>query len=467
MINRILIRIKVIQILYSFLLVEKRFALEDNPSAPTKEKRFAYALYLDLLILLIKTAETIRRRGGDRPLYNTRFITRLLLDDTIKNAVKKFDTQSYPFQKNIEKIAADIEESGIYKNFLKASPSLREDAYPNLWNDLFNLMVINNPALRNTISQLPNFTPKGMERATDMVNRTLVNFLTAQDNVKEVEKALEESLEKARELYLRLMLLPLELTDLEDRRLDENRHKYLKTEEDINPNMRFVDNRVIARLRQDPQIAAIVDKGKLSWLQEEPLMMRNLLKAIKASDLYFGFMNGPENNLHEDGELWRSLFRQVILCNRDFLETLEEKSVFWNDDLEIMTTFVLKSLRRLEDEDADDIVLDKFKDEEDARFGAELIRYIYRDKDELKLYIKDALDGGNWDQERLAFMDMVIILTALAEILNFPKIPLQVSINEYIEVAKSYSGAKSGQFVHGLLGAIVNRLQRDGKLLKK
>lgn len=467
MINRILIRVKVIQILYSYLLIEKRFALENNPSSPTKEKRFAYSLYLDFLVLLIKIAESVERRKGDRPLFNTKFITRLLLDDTIRLQLRKYEAEPYQLRPAIDKIVDVVKESGIYKKFIKEPEAKREETFPNFWKDLFNLVIVNEPALRSLIENRPNYTLKAFERAEEMVNRSLVNFLTSQDNVKEVEKSLAASLDKARELYLRLMLLPVELTDLEDRRIDEARHKYLKNESDINPNMRFVDNRIVAALRKDPELHALAENGKMSWTQEDPLMMRNLLKAIKESDLYFGFMNGPENNLHEDAELWRSIFKQIILCNQGFLESMEEKSVFWNDDLEIMTTFVLKGLRRLEDGDTAGIVLDKFKDEEDARFGGELIRYIYRDKDNLKLYINDALEGGNWDQERLALMDVVIILAALAEIMNFPKIPLQVSINEYIELAKSYSGAKSGQFVHGLLGAIVNRLQKEGKLLKR
>ena len=117
--------------------------------------------------------------------------------------------------------------------------------------------------------------------------------------------------------------------------------------------------------------------------------------------------------------------------------------MFWNDDLETIATFVLKSFRRIEDGEVSDAVLDKFKDDEDARFG------------------------GNWDIERLAFMDMVILETAIAEIMNFPKIPLSVSVNEYIELAKSYSSTRSGSFVHGILGAVVARLQKEVKLLKK
>ena len=231
--------------------------------------------------------------------------------------------------------------------------------------------------------------------------------------------------------------------------------------------MRFVDNLAVAALRENQELEAYVKKNKISWLTEEPIMMRNLLAAIKESDFYTDYMAMPQTDLHADAELWKMLFRHVILENSDFLETLEDKSVFWNDDIEIISTFVIKTLRRLEEGPASEALLDQYKDDEDARFGTELLRYLYRDKETLRLYIDDALAGGKWDKDRLAFMDIVIIETALAEILNFAKIPLQVSVNEYIELAKSYSTSRSGQFVHGILGTVIGRLQREGKLLKK
>lgn len=467
MINRILIRIKVIQILYSFLLVEKHFSLESSPTAPTKEKRFSYSLYLDMLVLLIRLANSVERRPGDTPLAETRFISRLLIDDTVKSLLRKYGSEQFPLQGAVASVAERVKESGVYKNFLKDLGKKADSGDEHLWRDLFNLVIMTDPDLGALIAQRQNFTLKGLERMKDMMNRTFVNFLASQDNVADVERALVQSLDKARELYFRLLYLPVELTDLEDRILDDNRHKFLKEEKDINPDMRFVDNRIVAELRSNAEIDAYVKKNKLSWFNEEPIMMRNLLRSIKESDIYSDYMSSAHNDIHDDCELWRNLFKRVILDNSDFLETLEEKSVFWNDDLEIIATFVNKSLRRIEEGDSAGVVLEKFKDEEDARFGSELIRYIYRDKETFRLYIDDAVSGGNWDKDRLAFMDIVILEAALAEIQNFPKVPLSVSVNEYIEIAKSYSTARSGQFVHGILGSIIARLQKEGKLLKK
>lgn len=178
-----------------------------------------------------------------------------------------------------------------------------------------------------------------------------------------------------------------------------------------------------------------------------------------------------------DGELWRELFKRVILENGYFLQALEDKSVFWNDDLDIISTFVLKSIRRLEEplgtefhkENGDKTgpIPEMYKDEEDRDFGPGLVRAVYRNKEVYRGYINDALDGGNWESERLAFMDVVILLAAIAEIMNYPKIPISVSVNEYIEIAKAYSTSRSGQFVNGLLGAIISRLQDERLLFKR
>lgn len=483
MINRILIRIKVIQILYSFLLVEKQFNLESNPMPPTKEKRFAYSLYLDLLLLMIKVADKVQSRQGVYPLADTRFISRLQICEEIKNLMRKYESEPFPFENLIGPMVEAVESSGVYNRFLKDLGNDPDAAQTGLWKDLFNLVFMTDSNLNRAIEERPQFSFKAVDRMKDMMENTFVNFLSSQDNVAEVEKALAHSMDKARELYFRLLLLPIELTDLEDRILDENRYKFLKTAEDINPDTRFVENRMVDALRHNPDIEAFQSSSKFSWYNEDPVLVRSLLKAVKDSEIYKDYMSSPgvgkevvsdrasadENMsmMRADEDLWRHLMKHVILENPDFLEALEEKSVFWNDDLEIVSTFVLKAFRRIADGDERNAVLAKFKDDEDARFGSELIRYIYRNKDHYRKLVDDALVGGNWDKDRIAFMDIVILEAALAEILNFPKIPLSVSVNEYIELAKSYSTSRSGQFIHGVLGKIIDKLQNDRVLLKK
>lgn len=470
MINRTLIRIKVIQTLYSFLLVEKQFSLESTPSQPTKEKRFAYSLYLDMLVILVKLAREVRE-GRERVsiLESTRFINRLCVDDTVKSLLSQYvSDSSFPFAAAIPAIAEKVKDSAIYKRYCKDVKNNISAPEENLWADIFNLVVMTDPKVNAIASRRVNYTLKGMERMKDMMNRTFRNFLASQDNVREVETALNRSLDKSRELYFRLLAMPVDITDLQAQILDDNRYKFLQTDEDRNPDLKFVENMMVEVLRNDEQIKDYVEDNKISWLQEDPVLLRALLKAVLESDIYKEYMADPATDMHKDVELWRNLMKHVILVNPEFLEALEEKSVFWNDDLDIISTFALKSMRNVEKADEKSaIVFSKFKDQEDERFGAALMRSVYKNKDTYRGYITDALKDGKWESDRVAFMDMVILVTALTEIMNFPNIPLVASINEYIEMAKAYSSAKSGSFVNGVLASVISRLQQEGKLLKR
>ncbi len=467
MINRVLIRIKVVQLLYSYLLVEDHFMIESQPSAPTKEKRFAYSLYLDMLVLMVKIAEDIEKRGGYRPLEDTRFIKKILADEKVNSMLGKYRYDAFPLQGVVDSVADQIKESGIYKNYLKNLDSENGED-DQIWERLFNIVIMANPLLNSNISKRENYTIRGVDRMKDMMNETFKNFYSSRDNIEDALKTLAYSMDKARELYFRLLILPVELTNLRERQIDDNRNKYVPTEADLNPNMRFVENGLVEALRNDKDIDEYVERTKLSWMPEDRVMLEALLKDIMDSDLYAEYMEIPTTDFQIDCEFWRNVFKQIIFRNEEFLETLETKSVFWNDDLEIIGTFFLKTIKRFEEGGHDcNPVLAMYKDEEDASFGKQLFAEVVRNKDVYRRYIEDSIKKDKWDAERLPFMDVVIAMTALAEIVNFPKIPLAVSINEYIEIAKSYSTNKSGAFLNGILFSITNRLHEEGKIQKK
>lgn len=466
MINRILIRIKVIQLLYSYLLIEKDFSLENQPTPPTKEKRFAYALYMDILVLMTEIARKITRRGGGLPLYdNNRFIRNVEADEKIRSLISRYREGSFPLATVADEIADKVKESGLYKNYLKK----KDDAASGdvrIWKDIFDQIIASDSSLLACASQMENYSMRGIDRMRELMSATFTRFLSSQVHVADAVHQLEESLDKARELYFRMLLLPVELVNLRDLQIQENMQKYLPTDEDRNPNMRFVENEFVMRLREIGELNEFVEKNKISMMADERITLENLLKAIIDSDIYKDYMCFPATDFASDCNLWRNLYKHVIFCNEDFLEALEDKSVFWNDDLQIIGTFVLKTLKRIEEGHAD-VILDKYKDEEDARFGKELFSATVRGKEEYRSYINEFVNKTSWDTERLAFMDVVITETAIAELLNFPKIPTSVTVNEYIELAKSYSTSRSGSFVHGLLGSIIARMREEGKLLKE
>lgn len=465
MINRILIRIKVVQTLYTYMLTERAFELEEMPAQPTKEGLYSYSLYRETLALLILLSYRIERRKDEYPLQNTRLIKRMKEEPLLQNLLKA-SVEDSTLWRLADDLAPIIESSDVYQGYLKELKKETKTAEEDMWGELLRRVLFPSAIYREYAVKKENFSDKGFERSQEMILETVINFLISQDVVSDGLKTLESSLEKGRELYFRLLALAVDLTDLQERKLDDGRHKILKENKELYPNLKFVENKAIETLRYNSVFSKYIDSNQLYWYQEEPLLMENLLKAVVNSEPYKLYMESPERSLSQDCELWRELFRKVLLVNEGLLETLEEKSVYWNDDVDIIGTFVIKTFRRIEDGEASPL-LGKYKDEEDARFGSDLMRKVYDNRELYKGWIEDALTDSGWEADRMSFIDRVIILTALAEILNFPKIPLQVSINEYIEIAKSYSSAKSGSFVHGLLSRIISRLQADGILMKK
>lgn len=309
-----------------------------------------------------------------------------------------------------------------------------------------------------------------------MINRVLIRakvvqmlyaYMVSKDSMTltTAKKELTKSLDKSYELYNALLKLMIELTDVQDLRLDEAKHKFLPTEEDLNPNMRFVENEFVKRLRADQTLADFVDDKKINWRDDE-LFVRLLLDKILRSEEYQEYMEMPKTSLVRDGEVWYQLMKKVVLPDENLLEHLQSMSVYYtDDDLQIMGQFVMKTIRRFEDEEAQPI-LPQYKNDDDSKFGEQLFSKAVAEMEENNSYIDQFVKTEKWDVERIALMDRVVMCTALTEIRNYPSIPVNVSLNEYIELAKDYSTLRSGQFVNGILNAVVNKLRADKVIIK-
>lgn len=309
-----------------------------------------------------------------------------------------------------------------------------------------------------------------------MINRVLIRakvvqmlyaYMVSKDSMTltTAKKELTRSLDKSYELYNALLKLMIELTDVQDLRLDEAKHKFLPTEEDLNPNMRFVENEFVKRLRADQTLADFVDDKKINWRDDE-LFVRLLLDKILRSEEYQEYMEMPKTSLVRDGEVWYQLMKKVVLPDENLLEHLQSMSVYYtDDDLQIIGQFVMKTIRRFEDEEAQPI-LPQYKNDDDSKFGEQLFSKAVAEMEENNSYIDQFVKTEKWDVERIALMDRVVMCTALTEIRNYPSIPVNVSLNEYIELAKDYSTPRSGQFVNGILNAVVNKLRAD-KVINK
>lgn len=278
------------------------------------------------------------------------------------------------------------------------------------------------------------------------------------------EKELFFSLSKAYDLYNYLLLLMVEVTKQANKRLNAAKNKLVPTKEELFPNTKFVENRFIAQLEVNKQLLEFSNNQKKTW-ENEADFVKTLCDKILESDIYKEYMACETSSYEEDRELWRKLYKNIIFNNIELDQVLEDQSLYWNDDKEIVDTFVLKTIKRFDEKNgAKQELLPEFKDEEDQDFARRLFRRTILNADYYRHLISE--NTKNWDLDRVAFMDVVIMQIALAEILSFPNIPVSVSLNEYVEIAKLYSTPKSGGFINGTLDGIVNSLKKENKLTK-
>ena len=307
-----------------------------------------------------------------------------------------------------------------------------------------------------------------------MINRVLIRLKIVQiiyayyqnggKNLDIAEKELFFSLSKAYDLYNYLLLLMVEVTKQANKKLNAAKNKLIPTKEELFPNTKFVENRFIAQLEVNKQLLEFSNNQKKTW-ENEADFVKTLCDKILESDIYKEYMASETSSYEEDRELWRKLYKNIIFNNIELDQVLEDQSLYWNDDKEIVDTFVLKTIKRFDEKNgAKQELLPEFKDEEDQDFARRLFRRTILNADYYRHLISE--NTKNWDLDRVAFMDVVIMQIALAEILSFPNIPVSVSLNEYVEIAKLYSTPKSGGFINGTLDGIVNSLKKENKLTK-
>ena len=308
-----------------------------------------------------------------------------------------------------------------------------------------------------------------------MINRILIRLKIIQiiyayyqngsKNLETAEKELFFSMSKAYDLYNYLLLLMVSVTKYAAKRLEAGKRKHNATEDDLHPNMKFVDNKFIAQLESNKQLNDFVANQRRSPWENETETIKDLTEKIQESEIYKEYMSSEISSYDEDREVWRKLYKKIIFEYSPLDQVLEDISLYWNDDKEIVDTFVMKSIKRFNPESGkDQELLPEFKDDEDKDFARRLFRRSILNADYYRHLISHT--SKNWDLNRVALMDLVLMQTALAEITSFPNIPISVTLNEYVELAKRYSTPKSGSYINGTLDAIVKQLKKEGKLVK-
>lgn len=278
------------------------------------------------------------------------------------------------------------------------------------------------------------------------------------------EGELLESLNQTYELYHWILQLIIELHSYAIKRIEIGLNKLRPTDEERNPNKRFINNLFAKQLCSNKALAEFTKNNGISWSEETDLI-KLLMNQITATDFYKEYMKDNTRSYENDKMLWRHIVRKVLIPSTILEERLEEMNLYWNDDFETVMSFVEKTIKRFEEEKgADQPLLEKFRDTEDIDYAKQLLKTAIYNQEEYETLIQQT--AQNWESERIANMDMVIMQAAIAEINAFPTIPINVTLNEYIEISKYYSTEKSSNFINGILDKIVNNLRQEGKLIK-
>ena len=277
------------------------------------------------------------------------------------------------------------------------------------------------------------------------------------------EKTLLFSIDKAYDLYFQMMLLIVDVADYAESRIELAKQKHLATYEDLNPNTRFIDNRLIAQWRASSRINDFAAKRGLGWAQY-PELIKTLYNNLVASDYYQAYMTAEKATYRDDVRLVEQFYTNEIENLEMVEDVLEEQSLFWNDDLGFALIMVVRTLANCRASHTEVPVLPKFKNDDDREFVEELFRRTLVNFDSYMKLVERFT--RNWDVERIAFMDNLIMVTALSEMINFESIPVKVSLDEYIEIAKYYSSVGSGTFINGILDKCAETLREEGVIVK-
>lgn len=293
----------------------------------------------------------------------------------------------------------------------------------------------------------------------------LYAFFTSPDtSINNTEKELYFSLQKTYDLYHYLIALVLEIEKFAEERIDLGLKKHRPTSADLAPNTRFVKNLLISQLKSNTSLNKYLESAKLNW-DNESEMVRKLYLSLIEQEFYKEYMNAAENTYSDDRKLVEDIFKYLILDNEEIESALEEQSIYWNDDLDFVVSMILKTFKKFKEySDSNQALLPMFKDDEDRQFAKELYRKVVLNHADNVVLIKE--HTVNWDIERIAFIDNLILELALSEFLYFPSIPTKVTMNEYIELSKYYSTEKSRNFINGILDKALKDLKKADKIHK-
>ena len=297
------------------------------------------------------------------------------------------------------------------------------------------------------------------------------NILAGNSSLAQAETQLDQSCEATRDLYLYMLSVVPALTQIAKDRLEAAKTKLRPTEEDLNPNMKFADNALAKLIAEDVDLNKLLAKKKYSWAQYD-LILKKVMTSVASKEYFQKYMESDKVSLAEDCKLFTKIFEEEFVDLEELEMMLEEKSLYWNDDLAYALTWCCRSFKdfaagknwsMLPLYQSD--LLDGPDVESDNRFVHRLLQISYASYEKYAEMVAESVTG--WERERLFSTDVVLIAMGLSEAVAFPEIPVKVTLNEYVEISKFYGTPKSRAFVNGLLDRLIQKLTEDGAIVKK
>ncbi|MCT4672608.1 MAG: transcription antitermination factor NusB [Prolixibacteraceae bacterium] len=283
-------------------------------------------------------------------------------------------------------------------------------------------------------------------------------------SIQQSEQELLYSVNKAYDLYHLLLALPVEIAKIAEERIERAKVKKMPSQEDLNPNMRFIENPLVGQLKGNKELSSYFEEHKLNWINHYELL-KKLYQQFSEMDFFKEYMNKETVSYNEHKKFIENFYSAVVVPSEELEEEMEELSIYWNDDYNFVCSMVIKTIKKFKESSSESHrLMNLYKDEEDLQYTKDLLRKTLVNHEsqqkELISYTK------NWDIERIAMIDNIIMEMALTEFTAFPSIPVKVTLNEYIDLAKYYSTKKSSTFVNGILDKILQDYQTTEKVKK-
>lgn len=285
------------------------------------------------------------------------------------------------------------------------------------------------------------------------------------NQLKDQEQFLKTSYDKLYELYLLIISLLIHLHKKAENYHDLVQQKHLATEEEKNPSKKFISNELLLHLANNTNITELIEKRKIKNWDIDSEYVDLIFKELRSNKTYQEYLANEKQSFHQDREVLATFFKDVIAVNEKLYEYLEDKEITWIDDFPVVNTTLLKQIRKAKEGlTGNFFLLELFRDEEDENFGYQILRETFSNEENLVNTIAD--NTKNWDQDRITPVDKVLLKMAICELLYFPMVPVKVTINEYLEIAKEYSTPKSSVFINGILDKLVKEYTNNGTLNK-